>query len=187
MFQKNLGFPATKAILLVAMSCVLSLSLQAVAQEYDWISQQPAMTYTSSVGGYTPVEAAPVSFPSSSVTSAPPGYESAPIYSAPLAFTSPATTYSAPVYASPSATQFNSNSNVQPGLAQSKAEKAAQMGLRGHLGGGFGGARYEGVGWSNQSPRDAIEHRCYWGTRPTAQIGVSKGHDGCWYACVLYY
>ena len=187
MFQKNLGFPATKAILPVAMLCVLSLSSQAVAQEYGWISQQPAMTYTSSVDSYTPVETVPVTFSSSNVISAQPIYQSAPSYSTPLAFTSPATTYSAPIYASPSTPQFNSNSNVQPGLAQSKAARAAQMGLRGHLGGGLGGARYEGVGWSNQSPRDAIEHCCYWGTRPTAQIGVSKGQDGCWYACVLYY
>ena len=40
--------------------------------------------------------------------------------------------------------------------AQAKAMQAAQMGLRGHLGGGLGRARYEGVGWSSQSPRDAI-------------------------------
>ena len=172
------------------MSCVLSLALQAVAQEYDWGSQQPAMTYTSSVDRYTPVEAAPVTYPAPNVINTQPIYESVPAYNIQPAFTSPAITYSAPVYASPSAAQFNSTSNVQscqPGLAQSKAVQAAQMGLRGHLGGGLGGARYEGVGWSNQSPRDAVEHCCYWGTRPTAQIGVSKGHDGCWYACVLYY
>ena len=157
MFQKNMGFTA-KAILPVAMSCVLSLSLQVVAQEHGWISQQPAMTYASSVRSYTPVDAAPVTFSSSNVISARPIYGSVPTYSAPLAFTSPATTYSAPVTSTP---QLSSNSNVQAGLAQSKAVRAAQMGLRGHLGGGLGGARYEGVGWSNQSPRDAIEHCCY--------------------------
>ena len=187
MFQKNFEFSATKAILPVAMLCVLSLSLQAVAQEYDWISQQPAMTYTSSVESYAPVETAPVTFPSPNEIGAQPIHELAPTYSAPLVSISPAPTYSAPVYASPSTPQLNSTSNVQPGLAQSKAVQAAQMGLRGHLGGGLGGARYEGVGWSTQSPRDAIEHCCYWGTRPTAQIGVSKGRDGFWYACVLYY
>jgi len=184
---KNFGFPTTEAILLVAMSCVLSLSLQAVAQEYDWVSQQPAMTYTSSVDSYTPVEAAPVTYSSPNVISTQPIYGSVPAYNAQPAFTSPAIIYSAPVNASPSATQFNSTSNVQPGLAQSKAVQAAQRGLRGHLGGGLGGARYEGVGWSNQSSQDAVEHCCYWGTRPTAQIGVSKGQDGFWYACVLYY
>ena len=187
MFQKNFEFSATKAILPVAMLCVLSLSLQAVAQEYDWISQQPAMTYTSSVESYAPVETAPVTFPSPNEIGAQPIHELAPTYSAPLVSISPATTYSAPVYASPSTPQLNSTSNVQPGLAQSKAVQAAQMGLRGHLGGGLGGARYEGVGWSNRSSQDAIEHCCYWGTRPTAQIGVSQGQDGFWYACVLYY
>jgi len=173
---KNFGFPTAKVILPVAMSCVLSLSLQAVAQEYDWVSQQ--MTYTSSVDSYTPAAAVPVTYPSPNVISTQPIYESVPAYNAQPAFTSPAITYSAPVYASPSATQFNSTSNVQPGLAQSKAVQ---------LGGGLGGARYEGVGWSNQSSQDAIEHCCYWGTRPTAQIGVSQGQDGFWYACVLYY
>ena len=187
MFQKNLGLPATKAILPVAMSCVLCLSLQAVAQEYGWVSQQPAMTYTSSGASYAPTEAALVTFSSSNVISTQPIYESVPTYSGQPTFTSPATTFSAPVYAAPSAPSYNSTSNVQPGLAQSKAAQAAQMGLRGHLGGGLGGAKYEGVGWSNQSPQAAIEHCCYWGTRPTAQIGVSKGQDGCWYACVLYY
>jgi len=77
-------------------------------------------------------------------------------------------------------------SNVSSGLAQMKAQQAASGGIRGHIGGGLGGARYEGVGWSNQSPQAAIQQCCYWGTRPTAQIGVSKSADGCWYACVLY-
>ena len=76
--------------------------------------------------------------------------------------------------------------NVRSGLAQSKAQRAANMGLRGHLGGGLGGAKYEGVGWSNRSPQSAIQSCCYWGTRPVSQIGVAKGNDGCWYACVLY-
>jgi len=77
--------------------------------------------------------------------------------------------------------------NVQPGLAQQKADQAAQSGIQGHLGGGLGGAKYEGVGWSNHSAQNAINSCCYWGVRPTAQIGVSKGNDGFWYACVLYY
>ena len=158
MLRDDFRFCATKAVLPVAMLCVLILSLQVEAQEFGFVSQQPAMTYTSSVSSYAPAVAAPVTYASPNVIS------SQPIY--------------------------NSTSNCkscQLGLAQSKAVQAAQMGLRGHLGTGLGGAKYEGVGWSNQSPRDAIEHCCYWGTRPTAQIGVSKGHDGCWYACVLYY
>jgi len=175
MYLKNLGLPVTKAILSVTTLCVLSLPLQAEAQEYDWISQQPAMTYTSSVTSYAPA-----------VISSQPIYDSAVIYNGQSTFNQTATTYSPSVYSAPSAQQFNSPSS-QPGLAQSKADQAAQRGLRGHLGGGLGGAKYEGVGWSNQSPQDAIEHCCYWGTRPTAQIGVSKGQDGFWYACVLYY
>lgn len=84
-------------------------------------------------------------------------------------------------------TSSNSSGNVQPGLAQQKANQAAQGGIQGHLGGSLGGAKYEGVGWSNQSAQNAIQSCCYWGTRPTAQIGVAKGNDGFWYACVLYY
>lgn len=80
----------------------------------------------------------------------------------------------------------NSVSNVSAGLAQRKAQQAANGRIRGHIGGGLGGAKYEGVGWSNRSAQAAIEQCCYWGTRPTAQIGVSRGSDGLWYACVLY-
>ena len=81
----------------------------------------------------------------------------------------------------------NSAGTVSSGLAQMKAQQAANGRVRGHIGGGLGGARYEGVGWSNQSPQQAIQQCCYWGTRPTAQIGVSRGADGLWYACVLYH
>ena len=86
-----------------------------------------------------------------------------------------------------SGSQYTSTSGSDnAGLAQQKAVRAAQMGLRGHLGGGLGGAKYEGVGWSNQSAQRAIESCCYWGARPTAQIGCTRGSDGFWYACVLY-
>ena len=72
------------------------------------------------------------------------------------------------------------------GLAQSKAQRAASMGLKNHVGGGLGGARYEGVGWSTVSAQSAIQACCYWGRRPVAEIGVARGVDG-WYACVLYH
>ena len=71
------------------------------------------------------------------------------------------------------------------GLAQNKAQQAASRGLKGHVGGGLGNARYEGVGWSTASPQNAVQNCCYWGNRPVAQIGVARGNDG-WYACVLY-
>ena len=72
------------------------------------------------------------------------------------------------------------------GLAQRKAQRAAFMGIKGHVGGTLGNARYEGVGWSTHSPQHAIQNCCYWGQRPPAQIGVARGNDGSWYACVLY-
>jgi hypothetical protein len=76
--------------------------------------------------------------------------------------------------------------NVQTGLAQRKASQAASGQIHGHVGGGLGGAAYEGVGWSNQSPQAAIQNCCYWGTRPVSQIGVARARNGCWFACVLY-
>ena len=82
---------------------------------------------------------------------------------------------------------YYSSTSPTPGLAQQKAEQAANMGYRNHVGGSLGGAKYEGVGWSNQSSQAAISNCCYWGQRTPAQIGVSKGADGCWYACVLYH
>lgn len=82
---------------------------------------------------------------------------------------------------------YYASTNTQPGLAQQKATQAAQMSFRDHVGGSLGGAKYEGVGWSNQSPQLAVQNCCYWGQRAPAQIGVSKSQGGCWYACVLYH
>ena len=76
--------------------------------------------------------------------------------------------------------------NATGGLAQSKSRIAANRGMRGqHVGGGFGGGRAEGVGFSSVSRQDAIRRSCYWGTRPVKQIGVTRGRDG-WYATVIY-
>ncbi len=76
--------------------------------------------------------------------------------------------------------------NATGGLAQSKSRIAASRGMRGqHVGGGFGGGRAEGVGFSSVSRQDAIRRSCYWGTRPVKQIGVTRGRDG-WYATVIY-
>ena len=119
-----------------------------------------------------------------------------PIYQSssvvPATYVAPATTtVSSPVrttsYYRPTSQSSNSiTSTGGSGLAQSKATSAAQRGIRGHLGGGLGGAKYEGVGWSNRSAQNAIQSCCYWGTRPVSQIGVARGNDGFWYACVLY-
>lgn len=72
------------------------------------------------------------------------------------------------------------------GVAQSKAQLAASRGLKGgHVGGGFGGGRFEGVGFSSLSGDDAVRRSCYWGQRPVQEVGVARGFDG-WYACVIY-
>jgi hypothetical protein len=71
------------------------------------------------------------------------------------------------------------------GLAQWKAERQAASGRMYHVGGGFGGGNYEGVGFSTSSPDAAIRACCYWGRRPVMEIGVARGRNG-WYATVIY-
>lgn len=71
------------------------------------------------------------------------------------------------------------------GLAQWKAERQAASARCYHVGGGFGGGRYEGVGFSTSSPDAAIQACCYWGRRPVREIGVARGRRG-WYATVIY-
>jgi len=77
------------------------------------------------------------------------------------------------------------------GLAQSKAEQQASRGTCCHVGGGFGSARYEGVGFSTYSPEDAVRRCCYYGQRQLVESGVAYGyHRGFrkygWFACNLY-
>ena len=136
---------------------------------------------------------------------------SQPVYSAPASYIVNSTssqvsacsntcnpTYSTGTYATNAAVtssvsvapEYTTTSSVETssgGLAQQKAEQAARMNFRGHVGGGFGGARYEGVGWSSRSAQAAIQQCCYWGQRTPAEIGVARGSDGIWYACVLYH
>lgn len=71
------------------------------------------------------------------------------------------------------------------GLAQWKAERQAAEGRCRHVGGGFGGGRYEGVGFSTSSPDAAIRACCYWGKRQVLEIGVARGRSG-WFATVIY-
>lgn len=71
------------------------------------------------------------------------------------------------------------------GLAQWKAERQAAEGRMRHVGGGFGGGQYEGVGFDSRSPEAAIRRCCYWGKLPVLEIGVARGRNG-WYATVLY-
>ncbi len=179
MIRKDFSPCIARAILPTALACVLSLSMQASAQEFELIGTETASTtphestssYDNTVALTDGANSTIVITDGCSCNNLQPTYRL------------PAPTYSLP----PASINRFSSQSRQAGLAQSKAVQAARMRLRGHIGGGLGGAKYEGVGWSNQSPQAAIEQCCYWGTRPTAQIGVSKGQDGCWYACVLYH
>ena len=178
------------------------------AQSYP-VQSYPTQTYAAqpiqlpqaNVAQVLPVQTYPTqSYPMTSQTYASNPVVSQPIVSQPAytqtyanasysnigTSTLPTSNYSTSNYGSNTYTS-TSTGNVSPGLAQQKAVQAAQMGLMGHVGGGLGGAKYEGVGWSNVSPQHAIQKCCYWGTRPTAQIGVTKGANGLWYACVLYH
>lgn len=71
------------------------------------------------------------------------------------------------------------------GLAQWKAGTLARENRLRHIGGGFGGGRFEGVGYSSCSADQAIRSCCYWGKRPVREIGVAQGRSG-WYAVVIY-
>ena len=69
--------------------------------------------------------------------------------------------------------------------AQAKAEAMARMQSMQHLGGGFGGGSFEGVGMA--STRDgAITRCCFWGQRTPIEIGAAQGANGMWYAAVFY-
>lgn len=74
---------------------------------------------------------------------------------------------------------------VTAGLAQSKAQRQAAMNRCCHVGGGFGGGRAEGVGFSTVSADHAISKCCFWGKREALDIGVARGRNG-WYATVIY-
>ena len=54
------------------------------------------------------------------------------------------------------------------------------------LGGGYGGANAEGVGFSTYSAQDALNHCCYTGQRRVAGSSVVRGSDG-WYAVKIYW
>lgn len=75
------------------------------------------------------------------------------------------------------------------GLAQSKSERQAAMQQCCHVGGSFGGARYEGVGFSTVSPEDAVRRCCY-SNRPIRESGVVYGYNRRlgrygWFATIL--
>jgi hypothetical protein len=75
------------------------------------------------------------------------------------------------------------------GLAQSKAERQAAMQRCCHVGGSFGGAKYEGVGFSTVSGEEAVQRCCY-SNRSIRESGVAYGYNQrlrCygWFATIL--
>ncbi len=75
------------------------------------------------------------------------------------------------------------------GLAQAKAERQAAMQQCCHVGGSFGGARYEGVGFSTVSGEEAVQRCCY-SNRSIRESGVAYGYNQrlrCygWFATIL--
>ena len=71
-------------------------------------------------------------------------------------------------------------------VAAAKAQYCASRGIKGHVGGGYGGANAEGVGFSTRSAQQALNSCCYTGQRRVAGSSVARGSDG-WYAVKLYW
>jgi hypothetical protein len=77
------------------------------------------------------------------------------------------------------------------GLAHQKSQQQASEGTMRHVGGGFGGGRYEGVGFSTSSPEAALRACCYRGQRPIRDQAVVYGYNRklrCygWFATTIY-
>lgn len=77
------------------------------------------------------------------------------------------------------------------GLAEHKNNIQASSGYTRHVGGGFGGGRYEGVGFSTSSPEHALRKCCFYGQRPILEQSVKYGyHKGYrtwgWFATIIY-
>ena len=71
-------------------------------------------------------------------------------------------------------------------VAYAKACKMAELGMRGHLGGGMAGLHYEGTG-RGVTAAAALSACCFSGTRKCAASAVAKGRNGLFYAVRLYY
>ena len=71
-------------------------------------------------------------------------------------------------------------------VASAKAQYSASRRIHGHLGGGYGGANAEGVGFSTYSAQNALNNCCYTGQRRVAGSSVFRGSDG-WYAVKIYW
>ena len=71
-------------------------------------------------------------------------------------------------------------------VASAKASYKASRGITGHVGGSFGGARYEGVGFSTASAQAALNNCCYTGQKRVAGSAVVKGARG-YFAVKLFW
>lgn len=68
--------------------------------------------------------------------------------------------------------------------AEKKASEAAKMSFKGHLGGSYYGATYEGIGYDKRN----IFRSCYLYTaKAGSKVGAAivKGKDGFFYCCLL--
>ena len=68
--------------------------------------------------------------------------------------------------------------------AEAKAKKAADLTYKGHLGGSYYGATYEGIGYDKRN----IFRSCYLYTaKAGSKVGAAivKGKDGFFYCCLL--
>lgn len=77
------------------------------------------------------------------------------------------------------------------GLAYEKTLTQVRYGTMMHVGGGFGGGRFEGVGFSTQSPEHALSKCCYYGKRPIREKAVVYGYNKAfrtygWFATIIY-
>jgi hypothetical protein len=77
------------------------------------------------------------------------------------------------------------------GLAHQKSQQQASEGTMRHVGGGFGGGRYEGVGFSTSSSEAALRACCYRGQRQVRDEAVVYGYNRrlrCygWFATTIY-
>ena len=71
-------------------------------------------------------------------------------------------------------------------IATAKANYSAKHGHYGHIGGGYGGANAEGVGYSSYSAKSALNNCCFTGQRQVAGQAVIRGTNG-WFAVKLFW
>lgn len=98
-------------------------------------------------------------------------------------------TYSATPAVSAQPTQTATRSTTSSGpqaMAEHKAGVMARTGAMWHIGGSFGGANFEGVGWG-PTAQSALNNCCYTGMRQVAGQCAVQGANGMWYACKLFW